>query len=93
MTCFADTSFLLSVAGDDANTPKATAWLAAHPERICVTALVLFECVNRLHKWHLDGTLDDDEHRRALEWWDMTLRSDKGAAEVFEIITRREQGR
>ena len=66
MSCFADTSFLLSVAGDDAHTPKATAWLATHEGRIYITALVRFECLNRLHKWHLDGTLDYDEHSRAL---------------------------
>jgi len=27
---------------------------------------VLFECLNRLHKWHLDGTLGKEEHRSAL---------------------------
>ena len=66
MNCFADTSFLLSVAGDDAHTAKATAWLASHDGGICITPLVFFECVNRIHKSRLDDTLDDDEHRRAL---------------------------
>jgi len=43
MNCFADTSFLLSVAGDDAHTAKGTAWPASHTGRICLTPLVFFE--------------------------------------------------
>jgi predicted nucleic acid-binding protein len=66
MNCFADTSFVLSIAGTDVNTKKASSWLAAHNAPVVITALVHFECINRLHKWRLAGMLSSEECQSAL---------------------------
>lgn len=54
----------------------------------------LFEMSGRLQSGTKEWSPElSAEHRRSLEWWDLTLRTDPQAAELFEIITRREQGR
>jgi hypothetical protein len=59
MNCFADSSFLLSVAGTDVNTRKASAWLATYNRAVVISALVQFECVNRIRKLRHAGTLSE----------------------------------
>lgn len=65
MNCLADTSYVLSVAGDDVHTKRAAEFLAKHsgPD-LRTTGLVLFECRNRLQKWQLAGDLSEADHLR-----------------------------
>lgn len=65
MNGFADASFLLAVAGDDVHTAKAAAFLAKHSGTgLRTTAMVVFECRNRLHKWKLAGEMTVSEFDR-----------------------------
>jgi len=47
VTC-ADTSFLFSLYGDDANTPRALAWVVAHRAPITLSVLNEYELGNAL---------------------------------------------
>ena len=53
MTCFADTSLLLSLVGTDAHSPSAKRWWHKLNGPLVTTALVIFETENRLRSMRL----------------------------------------
>jgi predicted nucleic acid-binding protein len=64
MNAFAETSFLLSVAGDDTHTARATGFLSSRPLFMVTTGLTLFECRNRVHKWQLASAVPQADARQ-----------------------------
>ncbi len=65
MTVFVETSFLLSLATQDANSGAARKWWKANPDPIITSALVLFECVNALRNLKLRGLLTEEDAAEA----------------------------
>jgi predicted nucleic acid-binding protein len=69
MTCFVDTSVLLSLAGTDAHSPTAKRWWQNLSGPLVTTALVIFETENRLRSMRLlkaDTLATIDKNQRAL---------------------------
>lgn len=66
MTCFADTSLLLSLAGTDAHSPTAKHWWQNLSGPLVTTALVIFETENRLRSMRLQQILTREEEDECL---------------------------
>lgn len=61
MTCFADTSFLLSLVAQDAHTAPAKAWRGRSAALVMTTDLAVFEAENALRNLQLRGGMDEKE--------------------------------
>lgn len=61
MMCFADTSFLLSLVAQDANTAPAKAWRERSAALVMTTDLAVFEAENALRNLQLRGGMDEKE--------------------------------
>lgn len=66
MTCFADTSLLLSLVGTDAHSPTAKRWWHKLNGPLVTTALVIFETENRLRSMRLQKLLTKEEEAECL---------------------------
>ena len=63
MTCFADTSLLLSLVETDAHSPSAKRWWRKLNGPLVTTALVIFETKNRLRSMRLQKLQTKEEAR------------------------------
>lgn len=66
MTCFADTSLLLSLVGTDTHSPSAKRWWRKLNGPLVTTALVIFETENRLRSMRLQKLQTKEEEDECL---------------------------